>query len=151
VGVPAARVRVLIADDHAPTRADMRESLEHGGIDVVGEAATGAEAIDAAVRTRPDVCLIDIWMPGDGIATAENILQALPSTKVVLITATPDEAGALAAARAGAVGYLGKDIDPRRLPQVIQAVADGETAYPRRLMHKLLRELRRVGPERLET
>lgn len=141
----------MIADDHAPTRADMRESLEHAGIDVVGEAASGAEAIDAAVRTRPDVCLIDIWMPGDGIAAAGNILQALPSTKVVLITATPDEAGALAAARAGAVGYLGKDIDPRRLPRVIQAVAGGETAYPRRLMHPLLRALREASPERLET
>ena len=141
---PTARLRVLIADDHAPTRQALRRDLEDGGIEVVAEAATGTEAIDAALRARPDVCLIDIQMANDGIAATEVIRRELPSTKIVLITATPDEAGVLAAARAGADGYLDKDIDPRRLPEVIRAVATGQTAYPRRLLRSLLQALRQA-------
>jgi two-component system, NarL family, nitrate/nitrite response regulator NarL len=152
MGVPTARLRVLIADDHTPTRAALRKDLEDGGIEVCAEAATGAQAIDAALRTRPDVCLIDVRMPdGDGIAATEAIHQALPSTKVVLITAAPDEAGAVAAARAGADGYLDKGIDPRRLPQVVKAVATSETAYPRRLTRVLLQAIQEASSERSET
>ena len=128
--MPTARLRVLIADDHVPTRAALRGGLEAGGIDVCAEAGTGTQAIDAALSARPDVCLIDIRMPeGGGIVATETIRRALPCTKVVLITATPDEEGATAAARAGADGYLGKDIDPRRLPEVVKAVAAGRTAF----------------------
>jgi DNA-binding NarL/FixJ family response regulator len=134
VEAPTARLRVLIADDHAGMRQTLRRDLEDGGIEVVAEAATGTEAIDAALRARPDVCLIDVRMPDDGIAATEVIRRELPSTKIVLITATPHEAGALAAARAGADGYLDKDIDPRRLPEVIRAIAAGQAAYPRRLL-----------------
>ena len=150
--MPRARLRVLIADDHAPLRAALRRDLEDGGIDVCAEAGTGAQAIDAALSVRPDVCLIDFRMPdGGGIIATETICRALPATKVVLMTATPDEEGAVAAARAGADGYLAKDVDPRRLPQVVKAVAAGQTAYPRRLTHGLLRAVRQADPERLGT
>lgn len=104
---------------------------------MVAEAATGAEAIDAALSVRPDVCLIDVRMPDNGIAATEVIRRELPSTKIVLITATPDEAGALAAARAGADGYLDKGIDRRRLQQVVRAIATGQAAYPRTLLRGL--------------
>src|SRR6266566_1297034 len=144
--VATSRLRVLIADDHAPTRAALRRDLEAGGIDVCSEVGTGTQAIDAALSARPDVCLIDIRMPdGGGIFVTETIRRALPSTKVVLITATPDEEGAIAAARAGADGYLDKGVDPRRLPQVVKAVADGQAAYPRRLMYGLLRAVRQAN------
>ena len=143
---PTARLRVLIADDHVPLRAALRRDLEDGGIEVCAEAGTGLQAIDAALSVRPDVCLIDFRMPeGGGITATETICRALPATKVVLMTATPDEDGAIAAARAGADGYLAKDIDPRRLPQIVRAVAAGQAAYPRRLMHGLLQAVRQAG------
>lgn len=140
---PTRPLRILIADDHPLLRRALRQDLERGGLEVCAEAATGAEAIQAALRERPDLCLLDIQMPqGGGIAATEAIRRSLPAMKIVLITAAPDEDGVLAAARAGADGYLAKDVDPRRLPQIIRAVTGGETTYPRRLLWPLLRALR---------
>lgn len=148
VDIPTPKLRVLIADDHVPTRTALRGDLEEGGIEVCAEAGTGTQAIDAALSMRPDVCLIDMRMPDDGgmIAT-EVIRRVLPSAKIVLMTATPDEEGALTAARSGADGYLDKNVDPRRLPQVVKAVAAGQAAYPRRFTHSLLRAIRQANPE----
>lgn len=143
MAVSQPQPRVLIADDHAPTRLALREELEDAGLVVCAEAATGAAALEAALRERPDFCLLDVSMPdGDGISAAAEIRRGLPGTKVAVITATPDSEDALAAARAGADGYLGKDIAPGRLPVVIRAILEGETAYPRRLLGRLLAELR---------
>ena len=136
-------LRILIADDHPLIRLALRRDLESGGLEVCGEARTGAEAVETALRVHPDLCLLDIQMPeGGGLAAAEEIRRSLPTARVVLLTAAPDEAGALAAARAGADGYLAKDVNPGRLPEIIYAIADGETAYPRRLLRALLRALR---------
>jgi DNA-binding NarL/FixJ family response regulator len=136
-------VRILVADDHDSVRRALRDDLEHAGLVVCAEASTGEGAVEAALRERPELCLLDVLMPGgDGIGAAAAIKRALPATKVVLITATPEAESALAAARAGADGYLGKDIAPERLPVVIRAVLDGESAYPRRLLADLLGELR---------
>ena len=134
-------MRVLIADDHPQFRHALREDLERGGVEVCAEAGTGAEAVTAALRERPDVCLLDVQMPGDGTAAAKAIRRELPGTKVILITATPDEEGVMAAARAGAVGYLAKDVNPHKLPEIVRAVAEGDTAYPRSLLGVLLRSL----------
>lgn len=134
-------MRVLIADDHSRIREALREDLERGGLEICAEVETAAEAISAARRERPEVCLLDVHMPGDGIAAARAIRQALPAAKVILITATPDEEGALAAASAGAHGYLAKDVNPRRLPEIVRAVAGGEAAYPRSLLGAMLRRL----------
>jgi two-component system nitrate/nitrite response regulator NarL len=148
----ATSLRVLIADDHPQFRGDLREDLERGGIEVCAEAGTGTEAIAAALRERPDLCLLDVRMPGDGIAAARAIRRVLPAVKVILITAAPDEDGVLAAAHAGAHGYLAKDVNPRRLPQIVRAVAGGETAYPRSLLGALLRSLtQELAGQRLET
>ena len=138
-------MRILIADDHPPTRHELRQDLERGGLEVCAETATGDEAIAAALRERPDLCLFDIQMPGDGMAAVTAIRSALPSTKIILMTATPDEAGVLAAVRAGADGYLAKDVDPRRLPHIVRVVVGGETSYPRRLLGTVLRSLRVGG------
>ena len=129
----------MIADDHALTRALLREELEGAGFEVCGEAATGTEALEVAVRERPDVCLLDVVMPGGGgILAAREIKRALPATKIVMVTAVPDEDGVVAAAQAGADGYLGKGFDPARLPAIVHAVAAGEAAYPRRLLRHVL-------------
>jgi DNA-binding NarL/FixJ family response regulator len=139
---PARPLRILIADDHRPIRFALRRDLELSGLEVCAEAGTGTEAVDAALRELPDLCLLDVHMPaGGGLAAATAIRRSLPSARIVLITAAPDESGALAAARVGADGYLAKAVNPRRLPQIVRAVADGETAYPRRLVRPLLRAL----------
>jgi DNA-binding NarL/FixJ family response regulator len=139
---PSEPLRILIADDNPLFRHELRQDLERGGLEVVADVSTGDEAVTAALRERPDVCLLDVQMPGNGMSAAEAIRRTLPSVKAILITATPDEEGVLAAARAGAEGYLAKDVDPRRLPHIVRAVAEGETAYPRRLLGTLLRSLR---------
>ena len=121
---PNRPLRVLVADDHVPTRYAFREDLEAAGIEVCAEAVTGAEAVRAALAERPDLCLLDVRMPeGDGITATESIRRLLPEMKIVLITACPDEDGVLVAARAGADGYLSKDIDQRSLPRALNAVA----------------------------
>jgi two-component system nitrate/nitrite response regulator NarL len=139
---PGNELRILIADDHAPTRVRLREDLEEAGFEVCGEVATGREALNCAIRERPDLCLLDVVMPdGDGILATAEIRRALPETKIVLFTAVPDDEGVVSAARAGADGYLSKDLDPLRLPRVILAVAAGEYAYPRRLLAPALARL----------
>jgi DNA-binding NarL/FixJ family response regulator len=139
---PRQPLRVLIADDHPLLRHSFRQDLEAAGIEVCAEAATGAAAVRAALAERPDLCLLDMRMPeGGGIAAAKSIRLSLPATKIVLITALPDEEGMMAAARAGADGFLAKDVNRLRLPYVLHAVADGETTYPRRLLHPVLRAL----------
>lgn len=140
------QLRVLIADDHALIRQSFRQDLEAAGIEVCANAATGAEAVRAALAEQPDVCLLDVRMPeGDGVAVAESIRRSLPAVKIVLITAFPDQEGVLAAARAGADGYLSKEIDQQGLQRVVQAVVQGETAYPRRLLYPVLRAFQASG------
>jgi DNA-binding NarL/FixJ family response regulator len=141
---------VLIADDHAPTRADMREALERNErFTVCAEAADGAAAVEAALRERPDLCLLDIRMPGSsGIAATREITTRLPDTKVVMLTVSLDDDDLLNALRAGAVGYLLKDIDPDRLPYALNDALDGGAAIPRRLVARLVSEFRDHGPRR---
>ena len=146
----APPIRVLIADDHAPTRADMREALERNGrFTVCAEAADGAAAVEAAVRERPDLCLLDIRMPGSsGIAATREITTRLPGTKVVMLTVSLDDDDLLNALRGGAVGYLLKDIDPDRLPYALNDAMEGGAPIPRRLVARLVSEFRDHGPRR---
>jgi DNA-binding NarL/FixJ family response regulator len=136
------RARVLIADDHPPTRAGVRVALERDGFVVCAEAADAMEAIDAALRERPDVCLLDIHMPGDGIHAAETIARAVPEAAVVMLTVSRLDADLFDALRVGASGYLLKDIDPMRLPLALRGVLSGEAALPRRLVTLLIEEFR---------
>ena len=138
---------MLIADDHAPTRADMREAVEQDDRFVVcAEAADGAGAVEAALRERPDLCLLDIRMPGSGIAATREITTRLPDTKVVMITVSLDDEDLLNALRAGAVGYLLKDIDPTRLPHALIDALNGGAAIPRRLVARARRRVPRPRP-----
>jgi DNA-binding NarL/FixJ family response regulator len=136
-------IRVLVADDHPPTRAGVRAALEQQGMfTVCAEAPDGDGAVEAARRERPDVCLLDIHMPGDGIRAAETISRELPDTAVVMLTVSRADEDLFDALRAGASGYLLKDIDPARLPHALQGVLDGEAALPRRLVALLIEEFR---------
>jgi two-component system, NarL family, nitrate/nitrite response regulator NarL len=140
VSLPASvtRLRVLIADDHPPTRDDVRRALERAGLEVCAEAANAAEAVRAALETHPDICLLDLRMPGKGIAAVWEISARLPTTKVVMLTVSEDEADLFAALRAGAASYLVKDIDLRRLPEALRDVHDGKAAIPRALVARMV-------------
>ena len=109
-------IRVLIADDHPPTRAGVRMALEAGGFEVCAESGDAQSAVEAALRERPEVCLLDIHMPGDGIHAAEAISHELPDAAVVMLTVSRADADLFDALCAGASGYLLKDMDPARLP-----------------------------------
>ena len=146
-----APLRVVIADDHPPTRAFWREALERDGCVVVAEARDAPRAVAAAKEHRPDVCLLDIHMPGNGISAAAAITEALPDTPVVMLTASEDDEDLYAALRAGASGYLPKTMDPDRLPNALRGVLAGEVAMPRWLVLKVVEQFRespRVVPRR---
>ena len=136
------RFRVLIADDHPPTRAGVKAALEMDGFVVCAQAADARAAIEAARTEKPDVCLLDIHMPGDGIHAAETISRELPDAAVVMLTVSRTDADLFNALRAGASGYLLKDIDPTRLPLALRGVLEGEAALPRRLVALLIEEFR---------
>lgn len=136
---------MAIADDHVPTRSSLRRDLERGGIDVCAEAANGDEAIALAETEQPDLCLLDVAMPFGGLDAAREIKRRLPSTKIVLITASPDEQGVLSAIDAGADGYLSKRTAAATLVAVIRAVAAGETAFPRQDLGRIVRRLRGIA------
>jgi DNA-binding NarL/FixJ family response regulator len=136
-------VRVLIADDHVPTRTGVRMALERGGIAVVAEAANARDAVLAAAHDRPDVCLIDIDMPGGGIEAAAEISAAVPGTYVLMLTVSQHEQDLFDALQAGAAGYLLKDMDPAELPAAVRRAAAGEAVLPGGLTARLVEELRR--------
>lgn len=137
--------RVLVADDHPPTRARVRAALEGHGFAVCAEVADAASALAAATREHPDVCLLDIHMPGGGIPAAADITAALPDTAVVMFTVSRSDADLFDALRAGASGYLLKDTDPARLPLALRGVLEGEAALPRNLVIRLVEEFRGRG------
>jgi DNA-binding NarL/FixJ family response regulator len=140
-------LRVLIADDHVPSRDDVRRALERNGrFSICASVADAAGAIQAAVRERPDVCLLDIRMPGDGLAAAWEIAARLPRAKIVMLTVSDDDADLFAALRAGADGYLLKTMNLRRLPDALEGVLSGEAAIPRTLVAHVVEQFRGHEP-----
>jgi DNA-binding NarL/FixJ family response regulator len=137
-----ATPRVLIADDHAPTRAGVRMALERDGIEVCAEVTNASEAVEAALRERPDLCLLDVHMPGGGPSAASKIITSLPSTLVLMLTVSRDNADVLESLRRGAIGYLLKDMNPASLPVAVRAALGGEGVLPRTLAAGLIEEFR---------
>lgn len=147
---PPRAVRVLIADDHPLTRLGIRHALGDG-FEVCVEAGDAESAVAAALRERPDICLLDVGMPGGGIEAAARIAALVPNVAVVMITAAMDDVTMIAAVRAGAVGYLPKEQAFTRLPEALLGVLAGEAAFPRDVTARLLGEFRRpgrIGPRR---
>jgi DNA-binding NarL/FixJ family response regulator len=139
VGPP---IRVLIVEDHGLVRAAVADTLTRGGMLVTGQAGTGEEALALLSEARPDVVLVDIDLPGmGGIALVRELVPRLPAALVIILTASHDDEVALTAMRAGAAGYLTKDLGPEALTRAILAARDGELPMPRRLAARIIREL----------
>jgi DNA-binding NarL/FixJ family response regulator len=139
-------VTVLLADDHVATRRGVRSILESDGFRVVAEADNAIAAVAAARELSPMVCILDVAMPGGGIAAAARIRQNVPESRVIMLTVSGSRDDLLEALRAGAAGYLLKSMNPERLPHAIRGVLAGEAAIPRELVSKLLVELRNSSP-----
>jgi DNA-binding NarL/FixJ family response regulator len=138
------RVRVLIADDHALFRDGLRSLLEARGVDVLGEARNGREAVDQARRLKPDVVLMDLNMPEmNGLQATRLISVEQPETRVVILTASEDDADLFEAIKSGAQGYLLKNLASADLFRLLDGVARGEPALTPGLARKLLGEFRR--------
>jgi DNA-binding NarL/FixJ family response regulator len=140
---PRSATRVLIADDHPPTRRGVRSALEQEPDFVVcAEAATADAAVAAAEQWEPDVCLLDIRMPGGGIAAAAEIGRRVPQARIVMLTVSRDDDDLFDALRAGAIGYLLKDIERGRLAEALRSVVGGEAQLPGALVARLVEEFR---------
>jgi two-component system nitrate/nitrite response regulator NarL len=138
------RLRLLIAD-WEPTRLGIRLALD-GAVEVCGEADDAEQAIRAAKREQPDVCLVGHGIPGGAIATVRGVSRAAPNAAVVLLTESHDVDVLLEAIRAGAVGYVPGAVDAERLRRVVGAIASNEAVVPRSMVLELLLELRGGGP-----
>jgi DNA-binding NarL/FixJ family response regulator len=144
-----ARARVLVADDHAPTREDIRAAVDADPrFTVVAVAADAADAVQAALRERPDVALLDMRMPGSGAAAAWEITARLPGTRAVMLTISRSDEDLFAALRAGASGYLLKDMPFEQLGDELAGVLDGRVALPSELVSRLVEEFRDSSPRR---
>jgi DNA-binding NarL/FixJ family response regulator len=122
--------RVLIADDHVPTRARVSMVLQRGGFEICAEAGNAQAAIDFALRERPDICLLDVHMPGSGITAAERIHAELAETVVVMLTVSHEASDVSDSRRAGATGYLLKDMDPALMPEALRSALRGDAVFP---------------------
>lgn len=138
------KIRVLIVDDHAMVRQGLRTFLELQDtsslpIDVVGEAANGNEAVELARSTQPDIVLLDLVMPEmDGIQATSQIIACSPRSRVIILTSFGEEDKVLPAIRAGAQGYLLKDIPPNELVQAVREAYLGKVQLHPEIARKLM-------------
>ncbi|EWT05661.1 chemotaxis protein CheY [Intrasporangium chromatireducens Q5-1] len=141
-------LRIVIADDHARIRGRVREALEASGCEVCGEGASAEDAVRLAVEHRPDVALLDIHMPGNGIQAARHIVRTTPEVVVVMLTQSAEDDDLFDSLRAGASGYLLKDTDPTTLADTLRGVLAGEAAMPPRLVARIMDEFRAPAKRR---
>lgn len=137
-------IRILIVDDHTLFRSGIKLALQrHEGLEVVGEAGDGLEGIKRAKQLKPDVVLLDLHMPGIGGLEALRVLvEDVPETQVVMLTVSEDAEDLLETLRAGARGYLLKNIDTEFFLESIQRAARGESVMSPQIAHKLADSLR---------
>ncbi|HWU32259.1 MAG TPA: response regulator transcription factor [Marmoricola sp.] len=149
-------IRVLLADDQPLLRMGFRMVLEaHDGLEVVGEAADGREAVVAVGDLDPDVVIMDVRMPGlDGIEATRQIVTARPDTRILILTTFDIDEYAVEGLKAGASGFLLKDVPPAELVSAIHTVAAGDSvvapAMTRRLLDRFVRGGGEIDQARLE-
>ncbi len=139
-------IRLVIADDNPRIRSQIRRALEAGGCEVCAEGASAEDAVELALEHRPDVALLDIHMPGNGISAAQQINRRSPQTVIVMLTQSKEDDDLFDSLRAGASGYLLKGADPATLPAALRGVLLGEAAMPPALVTRIMQEFR--GPSR---
>jgi two-component system, NarL family, response regulator LiaR len=140
-------IRVLIADDHAVVRQGLRTFLDlQADIDVVGEASDGEEAVAAAAQLAPDVILLDLVMPQlDGIGALRRLREAAPASRVIVLTSFGEDERLFTALRAGAAGYLLKDVEPPELVRGIRTAHAGQAALSPAVAARVVEELASGG------
>lgn len=145
-------IRILLVDDHSVVRQGLKMFLAlDPELEVIGEAADGAEALRLARERQPDVVLMDLLMPVmDGIAATAAIRKELPDVEVIALTSVLEDASVTGAVRAGAIGYLLKDTQAEDLVRAIRAAAEGQVQLSPQALARLMREVRAPeSPERL--
>lgn len=138
-------LRIVVADDHPTARLGVRLALNGHDFDVVAEAVDAPGAVAAALEHRPDLCLLDVHMPGGGISAAAKLSDALPEMPIVMLSVSEADEDLFEALQVGACGYLLKDTDPDWLPAALRGVFRGEAPLPRVLTARLIREFQRRG------
>lgn len=139
---PSEHLRVLLVDDHALFRAGIASLLaSRPGVEVVGEAQNGREAVAAAQQLKPDIILMDLHMPGmDGIQATREISSELPQVKVVMLTVSDQDKDLFDAIKSGAHGYLLKNLEPEDLFQYLAGISRGEAPISRSMATRILSE-----------
>jgi two-component system nitrate/nitrite response regulator NarL len=144
----AAPVRIVVIDDHTLFRRGVRALLEHEpGFEIAGDAADPGEGAKQAANAQPDVILLDLHMPGvSGVEAIPMLKEAAPAARIVMLTVSEDAEDLMACLRAGASGYLLKNIDGEFLVDAIRRAARGESAMSAQMTSKLVRELHVMAP-----
>jgi two-component system, NarL family, response regulator LiaR len=136
-------LRTIVADDDPLVRRLIRDTLQRAEVTVIAEASTGREAVELALFYRPDVVVMDYMMPEmDGIEATRRIYEHDPGIRVVLLTGAGDDELGLRGLRAGAAGYLSKEVELDSLPRALRGALDGEAAISRRLAMQLVERYR---------
>ena len=144
-------MRVLLADDHALFRAGLASLLRAWGMDVVGQAANGVEAIELARRIKPELMLMDVGMsPFNGLEATRAIKAELPDVKIVIVTVSEDEQDLFEAIKSGAEGYILKGMSEEELGAALTRISAGEPALSPDLAAKILDEFARMAREPAE-
>lgn len=135
-------VRVMLVDDHALVRSAVRQAITAPDVEMVAEASSAEDALQIAMQVRPDVLLVDIDLPGmDGIRLVRELAPRLPETRFVMLTVSAADRDLVEAIRAGASGYLTKDLAPETLLRAVRGMVNGELAMDRRMAARLVRRL----------
>ena len=147
---PTGTLRVMLVDDHSLIRSAVRQAIEGPDVVVVDEAASQAEALEHAVRSRPDVVLVDIGLGGggDGVQLVRELSASMPNTTFVMLSASHSDADLLESVMAGARGYLTKDVSPEALLRAVRSARRGELAMPRAMAARLVERLADVARQR---
>lgn len=140
-------MRVLVADDHSLFRDGLSSLLEAAGFVVIGQVGDGREAVEAALRLRPDLLLLNVTLPGmDGLEALRCIRAQWPEARAVILTSEEAEAELFAAAEAGAAGYLSKNLKASEFIELLKGVEHGEAAMTRQTAARLMSGLSKLTP-----
>ena len=138
----AGKLRVMLVDDHVLVRAAVRQAISAPDVELVAEASSAEEALDLALKARPDVMLVDIDLPGmSGVQLVRELAPRLPRTRIVMLTVSMSDRDVMEAMTYGAVGYLTKDLSPEELSTGVRSAWDGDLAMSPRMAARLVRRL----------